>query len=337
MSVQASVVVPTYNRPDLLRNCLEALLKQDFRPADYEIIVVDNAGSAATRSLVEAFAGNNVGTDATRMPLQKVGVRPAIYYLAEADRPGPAAARNAGWHFAHGEFIAFTDDDCLPEPAWLKEGVKQLLEGYDAITGRMIVPASPVPSDYEKNVSRLATAEFLTANCFFRCSALLATGGFDERFTSAWREDSDLHFSLLALSLKLGQAPAATVVHPVRPAPWGISLKEQRKSMFNALLFKKHPALYREHIQSRPPLRYYAILASGLVFAVSVVAGWGYVALGAAVLWLGWTAQFALQRLDGTRHDLPHVAEMIVSSILIPPLSVFWRLYGAIKYRVWFL
>lgn len=65
-----------------------------------------------------------------------------------------------------------------------------------------------------------------------------AGGGFDERFRMAWREDSDLHFRSLERSYKLGHAPMAKVIHPVRPARWGISVHEQRKSMFNALLYK---------------------------------------------------------------------------------------------------
>lgn len=40
------------------------------------------------------------------------------------------------------------------------------------------------------------------------------------------------------------------ILHPVRKAPWGVSIKEQKKSMFNALLFKKHPELYKEKIRS---------------------------------------------------------------------------------------
>ncbi len=324
--------MPTYKRPALLRSCLKALLDQDFDPRAYEIVVVDNAGSVQTRELVEAMSeesGMDVGTITS--------VRPALYYLEEVERSGPAAARNAGWKFAHGEIIAFTDDDCLPERGWLTEGVRQLREGYDAVTGRTIVPIDGVPTDYEKSISRLETAEFLTANCFIRCNALQATGGFDERFTTAWREDSDLHFRLLSLSLKVGRASRARVVHPVRPAPWGISLKEQRKSRFNALLFKKHPALYRERIQPSPPLRYYGVLISlvGLVAAVAI--GWTYLAISMALIWIWLTGQFVVQRLRGTKHSVEHIFEMIITSILIPPLAVYWRLNGALTYRVWFL
>ncbi len=326
MSVQVSVVVPTYNRPDLLQGCLDALLDQDLPASQYEIVVADNAGSDETRALVEAISANRPGARSM----------PQVYYVEAADRRGPAAARNAGWQFAHGDIIAFTDDDCLPEPGWLREGLKALREGFDAVTGRVIVPVVGLPSDYEKNVQRLETAEFLTANCFIRCRVLQLIGGFDERFATAWREDSDLHFDMLELLLNVGKASRARVLHPVRPAGWGISLREQRKSMYNALLFKKHPRLYRQRIQGGPPLTYYAIMASVLGLVVSALLGHPYVAGAMALAWAGFTGEFVLRRLRGTRHDLRHVGEMLLTSALIPPLSVFWRLYGAVKYRVLF-
>jgi len=49
------------------------------------------------------------------------------------------------------------------------------------------------------------------------------------------------------------------------------------------------------------------------------------------------TVRFCLQRLDQTSRERRHVAEMLVTSVLIPPLSIFWRIRGAIKFRVFFL
>src|SRR5205085_6758012 len=54
--------------------------------------------------------------------------------------------------------------------------------------------------------------------------------GFDERFTSAWREDSDLHFRLLEQEACIRKVPEAVVVHPVRPAPWAESRSEEHTS-----------------------------------------------------------------------------------------------------------
>ena len=321
MSIRVSVVVPTYQRPDLLRKCLHALIRQDFPGDEYEIIVVDDAGSEATRSLAEQVSA-------------EAGTR--ICYAAATLTRGPAAARNLGWRMARGAVIAFTDDDCLPEPGWLREGIAALREDLAGVSGKVIVPVASPPSDYEKNVARLNECEFVTANCFYRRAALEACGGFDERFTTAWREDSDLQFRMLTLSYRLGRAPAARVVHPVRPAPWGVSIKEQRKSMFNALLFKKYPDLYRGLIGADTPLRYYAIVLLTVGFFAALVLGSPTLAALMAWIWLGLILHFIFQRLRGTRRTPSHILEMLFTSIVIPYLSVFWRLRGAVLYRVWF-
>jgi GT2 family glycosyltransferase len=200
----------------------------------------------------------------------------------------------------------------------------------------VIVPISDPPTDYEKNIARLAECEFVTANCFIRRCVLESCGGFDERFRMAWREDSDLHFRILAHSYKHGRAPAARVVHPVRQAPWGVSIKEQRKSMFNALLYKKYPALYRSRIQAHAPWNYYAIVLALLGFLAAVLAGYELLAGEFALLWMGLTLHFTFKRLSQTKHTFDHFLEMLCTSILIPPLSIFWRLYGAVHYRVLF-
>lgn len=338
MSVKVSVVVPTYKRPQLLRSCLHALAGQDF-PADaYEIIVVDDADSEETRLLVENFPGaaQAVETEPASRSGGEPGSRPQILYAAAADTQGPAAARNLGWQKARGEIIAFTDDDCLPEADWLQQGVAAIRSGLDAASGQIIVPTQMPPTDYEKNVARLAESEFVTANCFVRRCVLKACGGFDERFRMAWREDSDLQFQILERAYKLGRVPGARVVHPVRQAPWGVSIKEQRKSMFNALLYKKYPGLYRARIQAHPPFSYYLIVLSAIVFFAALVLGFSALAWGFALFWAGMTLHFVYKRLRHTRRTPSHILEMLYTSIVIPPLSIFWRLYGAVYYRVWF-
>ncbi len=322
MSVRASVVVPTYRRPDLLRRCLAALAAQDLDPAAYEVVVADDAAGPDTRALVEE--------QARRGPVR-------LRYVPVTGRHGPAAARNAGWRCAEGEVIAFTDDDCVPDPGWLSAGLDAFADGVSGVWGRIVMPLPPAPTDYEKNESGLESAECATANCFYRREALEAAGGFDERFTAAWREDSDLFFTLLEQGRTLVRAPKAVVVHPVRPAPWGVSLRQQRKSQFNALLYKKHPRLYRERIPAASPRHYYLILTVLLVALGCVVGGHPAWTVVPAAVWLVLTARFCARRLRGTSHAPGHVAEMVVTSALIPPLSVFWRLWGAVRFRVWFV
>ena len=338
MSIRVSVVVPTYKRPQLLAKCLGALIRQDFPPEAYEIIIVDDAVSEETRALVEKFSGEWKAkiTEPASDPGSEAGLLPEIRYAAAADTQGPAAARNLGWRMARGGIIAFTDDDCLPERDWLTMGCAAIDSGFDAVSGQVIVPISQPPTDYEKNIARLAEGEFVTANCFIRRCVLDSCGGFDERFRMAWREDSDLHFRILDLSYKHDRAPAARVIHPVRQASWGVSIRDQRKSMFNALLYKKYPALYRARIQAHAPWNYYAIVLACLGFLAAVLAGYKLLAGGFALLWLGLTLHFAFKRLRRTKHTFGHFLEMLCTSILIPPLSIFWRLYGAIHYRVLF-
>ena len=127
------------------------------------------------------------------------------------------------------------------------------------------------------------------------------------------------------------------MIHPVRPAPWGTSLKQQRKSQFNALLFKKHPDLYRQRIQSRPPVNYYAAVGSLAVLALGGALRRPAVAVSGAATWTAITAAFCRRRLQRTSRHPSHVAEMVVTSAVIPALSVYWRVRGALRFRVPFL
>jgi GT2 family glycosyltransferase len=262
-----------------------------------------------------------------------------VRYLKVSPNHGPAAARNVGWRAARHDIIAFTDDDCIPAPSWLAKGISAIRRAI-AVAGRVQVPLPPVPTDYERNESGLDGAEFVTANCFCRREALDFVGGFDEAFPAAWREDSDLYFKLLRTPTeypeRVVRSEDAVVVHPVRPAPWGVSLRQQEKSRYNALLYKKHPDLYRRKIESGAPWNYYGMVASALVSIVASTSGDRVIGWSAAGIWAVLTVAFLVRRLRGTSRDPVHVAEMAVTTPLIPFLSVFWRLEGALKYRVAF-
>jgi glycosyltransferase involved in cell wall biosynthesis len=318
MTLRVSVVVPTHGRPALLSRCLAALAAQTLPRADYEVIVVSDGPDASTRAALESSART-------------------VRHLVLARRSGPAAARNAGWRKARAPVVAFTDDDTVPDPGWLAAGVDALDAGCDAVTGRIVMPIPRTPTDYERDAARLADSEFVTANCFVRVAMLRAIGGFDERFKLAWREDSDLHFGLLARGAVVRRSPAAVVVHPVRPAPWGVSLAQQRKVLFDALLYKKHRRLYRQRIRRAPRLDYYAAVVTLLATVAALAAAAPEIGFAAAALWLALTVRLAARRLAGTQREWRRVAEMLVTSAAIPPLAVFWRVVGAVRYRVVFL
>lgn len=323
IALQVAVVIPTYRRPDLLRRCLEAVLAQTLAPEAFEVIVVDDGQDEDIRQLVEGLAARSQGA-------------PAVRYLRPQGTRGPAGARNRGWRASLAPVIAFTDDDTIPHADWLAEGLKALADQKVAVCGRVVVPITQAPTDHERNTQGLETAEFVTANAFVRRDALVAVGGFDERFQRAWREDSDLQFALMQHG-QVGKAPAAAVTHPVRSAPWGVSMQQQANAFFDALLYKKYPGLYRERIHPQPPWRYYFVVLCTLIALASAIAGqwsWALATLGAALLAI---AGFVFKRLEGASHRPSHVLEMMITSLAIPYLSVYWRLRGAARFRVLFI
>ena len=320
-----SVVIPTFRRLDLLQRCLSAVLAQRLPGRGLEVIVADDGHDDETRDFVEALARD--------LPASL-----RLRYLRVRDGRGPAAARNRGWRAACAELIAFTDDDTVPAADWLREGERAMREHPDwaGACGRVEVPVAGTPTDHARMTQGLASAEFVTANAFVRRSALVAIGGFDERFKLAWREDSDLQFRLAAQVGPVGRIPLAVVRHPVRRVPWGISLRQQRNAFFDALLYKKHPRLYRERIRRVPPWNYYVVVAATLLALAGALAGrpaWVAWPLAVAAVLVG---SFAWQRLRHTSRTPQHVGEMLVTSALIPFLSVYWRLRGAIHFRTLF-
>ncbi|HEY2726010.1 MAG TPA: glycosyltransferase [Parafilimonas sp.] len=324
--MKVSVVIPTYQRPELLIKCLKKLCEQNFSKYLYEIIVVTDGADIETESIVNLM-------------LEQCEDFNLYCYSLDAKK-GPAAARNKGAYLAKGELILFTDDDCLPHKDWIENfwnayqtNKKELI----AFSGRTIVPHANKPTDYEKNVAHLETAEFITANCACTKTTFNLVNGFDEDFPIAWREDSEFQFRLINHSIQIIKVEDAIVEHPVRIAHWGISIKEQKKSMFNALLYKKHPELYKAKISAHAVWMYYVMIALFAVFIISIFYSKLFFSVMSFLLWMLFVLMFTEKRLTGTSKKISHVAEMFATSLIIPFLSVYWTLYGSIKFKTFLL
>src|SRR5271157_2760453 len=98
-----SVVIPVFNCRDTIAKCLNSLTVLEH--PSFEVIVVDDGSTDGTAEICEAFPGMKV---------------------VRLDRGGPSRARNAGVTHAQGEFIAFTDGDCIVDRRWLTELEKGL-------------------------------------------------------------------------------------------------------------------------------------------------------------------------------------------------------------------
>src|SRR6266478_6514140 len=95
-----SVIVPTYNRLNLLKKTLESISRQDMR--NFETIVVNDGSTDGTHEYLTALASEK-----------------QIKYLFHENR-GPSVSRDEGIRNSGGTFIAFTDDDCIVPPNWLQ-------------------------------------------------------------------------------------------------------------------------------------------------------------------------------------------------------------------------
>ncbi len=179
-----TIVIPTFARPLQLRACLASLAEQTLSDP-WEVVVVDDGSPQSLEGVALEWMG--------RLDLR-------VIRQANA---GPAAARNRGVQEARGIWIAFTDDDCRPEPQWLDTLVRSARERPGALVGgttlngldsELFASTSQLIVDlvYTHFNADLDNSYFLASNnmlCAREC--FLSLGGFDSSFPRAGAEDRD--------------------------------------------------------------------------------------------------------------------------------------------------
>jgi len=209
-----SVVIPTRDRNETLAPCLDRLAPgaQTLPHDQYEVIVADDSPLTAARELVTE-----------RYPWARWVAGP---------RRGPAANRNVGASIARGEWLAFTDDDCLPSPVWLeafslargpKPEALEALEGRTTCRAGITSPRQTAPVNLEGGV-------LWSCNFAIRRAGFETIGGFDERFPYAHMEDADLQARLQKAGYMIHFVPEAEIDHPPRSMAWGTRLARVHES-----------------------------------------------------------------------------------------------------------
>ena len=235
MTPRVSVVIATHERPEGIARTLTALRAQTLSAAEFEVIVVDD-GSGPETSEALRLAGAEPG--------------PALRVLRNDTAGGPARARNRGWREARGELIAFTDDDCEPQPRWLEAG----LEAWAGEPRRFVQgPIRPHPDQADRAGPFSHTVEvsalgpwWETANVFYPRAALEESGGFDEEhYSGPGGEDTDLGWSLVEQGYEPAWAPHALVHHDVTPLGPRRKLRMAWRWDETMLVFARHPQLRR--------------------------------------------------------------------------------------------
>jgi histidinol-phosphate phosphatase family protein len=309
-------------------------------------VVIPTIGRASLSRLLASLADSAAATSRPVPPVFVVDDRPApaaeleLAGFRERNWPitvlrsggkGPAAARNAGWRRCESEWVAFLDDDVLVSPNWLTDLAADLAAAaplVGGIQGRIEVPlpAGRRPTDWERGTAGLATAAWITADLAYRRSALIECGGFDERFPRAFREDSDLALRMLDRGWHLCRGSRQTV-HPVRPAGWWASVRQQRGNADDVLMRRLHGADWRRRAAAALGRRPQHLLstAAGSVALAGAVTGRRRLAGVAGLVWAGNTAEFSWRRIAPGPRNPAEVLRMISTSIAIPPAaSWFW-------------
>lgn len=186
-----AVIIPTFRRPAQLRRCLSALAAQRYPASRFEVVVVDDGG------------GDPIDEILGSMP--EIGGSGLRVRALRQSNGGPGSARNAGAAATDAQYLAFTDDDCLPDPGWLEalaqrmhnDAVGHCLYGGRVVTSlpwnacteasQLIVDLSyafhnPGPED---------ARFFASSNMSMPAARFRALGGFAPSFRLA-AEDRDL-------------------------------------------------------------------------------------------------------------------------------------------------
>ena len=126
--MKVTVILCTYNRCQSLARTLESIAVSALSEADTsEVLVVDNNSSDQTREVVEDFCRHHPGR---------------LRYIFEP-HPGKSFALNTGVREAHGDVVAFTDDDVTVEPTWLQNLTACLDDGEWAGAGGRTLLSHP--------------------------------------------------------------------------------------------------------------------------------------------------------------------------------------------------
>ncbi|MDT8412406.1 MAG: glycosyltransferase [Vicingaceae bacterium] len=223
----ASVIIPTCNRKELLKKCLDALSadNQEVNSFEYEIIVSDDSKNNET----EKFITQDF---------------PRIQYV-KGPQKGPATNRNFGATKATGEWLIFIDDDCIPEKTLLNSYINAFKKNEHQVFEGKIIADRERKYYTDEAPLNLNGGKMWSCNIAINKKLFEQLNGFEENFPFAAMEDVELHYRISQKNIPIIFLPDAAVIHPWRPHPGFSIISKRQKSLL--YLIAKHPELKRKH------------------------------------------------------------------------------------------
>ncbi len=263
-----AVVVPAYNAAATLPATLAALARQAYDAGAVAVVVVDDGS-----------------TDETAAVAARGGAR-----VIRQENRGPAAARNAGAAATRGDILVFTDADCVPDPDFLAALTAPLAADPDLAgvqgayrTDQTALVARFAQVEFEdryRHAARFPSLDLVaTYAAAYRREVFAAAGGFDDAFTKADNEDTELSYRLCRLGHRLAFAPAARVAHR-HPATVGRYLRiKASRAYWRLRACREHPEKLVRDGYTPPVVRAQTALAGLLVaglalWPLAAVGGW---------------------------------------------------------------
>ena len=213
-----TVAIPTINRPAELARCLDGLFTGTTLPT--EVLIINQGEYQAIEPMIKRF---------------QLHYSTPIVHCSQPPK-GLSAARNLATNEAHCHIIAFTDDDCVPDPDWLAHIEKVLISNpaADGVTGSIQpletgdfgeFPISIRISKRRMTFQRRALPWHVGSggNFAIKRNWLLLVGGFDERLGAGSpgkaAEDTDLFYRLLRAGTVIRYEPELVIYHERQDAP----------------------------------------------------------------------------------------------------------------------
>mgnify|MGYP006075879855 CR=1 FL=1 len=167
----ASIIIVTKNHSTYLTKCLNSILKQTYK--NFEVIIIDHNSSDNTAEIIKTFKSDK------------------IKYFLNTENKGIASVRNYGIEKSNGDYVFFTDSDCMPAKNWIEEGMQVLLNNDVAgVEGKTIAENQNfgVSQHFVENYNG---GQYQTCNIAYKKKNLTECGMFNEKYKIAY-EDLDL-------------------------------------------------------------------------------------------------------------------------------------------------